>query len=99
VTYYTRTIKPGRKIREFDTLTPDESIRGGINPGEVIEHKFSVACYKLNGNEALLHQLPPDTVLEVSTDKIIWIPVRFVGQERQLPGVSRQNDDLLKGGF
>lgn len=98
-TYYTRTIKPGRKAREFQTINRFESIQGGINPGEVLSHDYIVRTEDVNGSQLLLHKLPPGTVLEVSTDGNTWVQAVYVGEPRILPEVSKQENDTLLNGM
>jgi hypothetical protein len=97
VTYFTRTVKVGRSVREYQTMNENEPIRGGINPGETLEHEYLVRSEDVNGSELLWHQLPEGTVLQVSTDGENWVEARHHEASELQEDSKKRNDMLFKG--
>jgi hypothetical protein len=99
VTYFTRTVKVGRSVREYQTMNENEPIRGGINPGETLEHEYLVRTEDVNGSELLRYRLPEGTVLQVSTDGENWVEAKHSDKAPELQEDSKKRNDVFFNGF
>jgi hypothetical protein len=72
VSYRVRSIRTDRQVREYETSSKTVAIRGGLNPGETIEHVHTVNIEDLNGFNYPL-TLPDGAVLQISVDGQNWV--------------------------